>query len=472
MATRARQNAAARTMGEDAIAEDKENKPSRAQKGKAKKNDEGGPSRPPLQELGAAEPPPSNDIPHHTPAREEVPADRLPISTPTPSKVRPRDPEVVALLESAHEVKRSKTTAQVPIKKEKEDVNDEVMEDIVYCNPIAAVTTSTKTTYDHLRGKMSRPATLTLDLDDDSDTLQDKATLFRIGCQSYFDFYAVPEDRRAAMAFNWIGGRLQRIYGQKFNAKGTHLSWTEFLALLNELTDNTNKTQFDLKCQLDKFTFENVCAKADGSSRGLIYGVGRLEEVLARMQGLDELSRCYYLYRSLPQCIKEKVRNDNATQEEFNDYSRLKKATLQHQDLFDSYLEEKKTRRRQKDIPYVNAMQAVPDTTTSPTSHPPAASSKPRIVPPPAAAPRVYSSSYARFVNPNNVPQAERFANWLPNRVPVAVRSLAESEKLWSEGKCLLCESTTHTLRNCPQRDAAYKKGEFFYCPKHRQERR
>jgi len=107
----------------------------------------------------------------------------------------------------------------------------------ISCNPIS--------TMEMIRppiSKMTKPATLSLDLEMETERQKDHVLQFRIECMDYFRFYNLPEEQWMTHAYHWMGGRLRRLYTQKYAKKGDHMTWAELLEFLDEVTHSSEKT--------------------------------------------------------------------------------------------------------------------------------------------------------------------------------------------------------------------------------------
>ena len=332
------------------------------------------------------------------------------------------------------------------------------MPDVIECNSI-----------NNLKPKMTRPEILSLDLEEDMDSLKDRVAQFDIECTDYFNFYKIPRSQWTQHAFHWITGRLKRIYARKYAKAGNvHLSWLEFTELLEELTQSTDTPQHHLRSSLVKFSMEHECVSKTGELKSLAYGIWKLEDVANKIRGLDEEARCHALWNSLPERMKDDLQSIYDSQEGGNDYKALRKACLQRQEIFRRIVEQRRYLKRGRDpppvqppppprgFPSVNAM-AVP-AISSPT--PPSKSTwgQTSKLPP--------RGSFIEYkVNANDVPQADRYKDFKAGRIPCVVAAEEELASRRQARKCLLCGGSNHYLRACTDREKKFRDGLFFYCP-------
>ena len=190
--------------------------------------------------------------------------------------------------------------------------------------------------------KMTKPATLSLEFQDGTETLKEKASQFKIGCMDYFSFYQLNRTTWTTHAYHWLSGRLKRTYTKMYENTGRHLSWDELCSLIDGLAAGTEQTQYEVREKITKFSLEHECMKGRLPHQGhrhITYGIGMLEELLAHITPMDEKSKCFYLWHALPTCMKTVLRHDpQNVQQEYVDYMRLKQACINHSLTFDSYM--------------------------------------------------------------------------------------------------------------------------------------
>ena len=339
---------------------------------------------------------------------------------------------------------------------------------VVECNSISSGTP-----------KMTKPEVMSLDLDEDMDSLKDRVTQFRIECADYFKHYKIPMEQWTQHAFHWTTGRFKRKNARKYAETDEHMTWAEFKELMEEMTQSTDTPQHHLRSLLVRFSMEAECSLEKGN-KTLAYGIGKLEDIAGKIKGLDEEARCHALWNSLPERMKDDLQSVYDCQEGGNNCKALKKACLQRQEIFRRYLDQRRGLKRGREIalpspprsyPSVNAIQAVPsvkfakrdDTRTVPRS---SFRSPPPPPPPPADTkrrePRMPFRDYA--VDASKVPQSERFLEHRPGRVACVLLPETEKERNRQGGKCVLCGDQRHYLRTCPHRESKFRAGQFFYC--------
>jgi hypothetical protein len=214
--------------------------------------------------------------------------------------------------------------------------------------------------------KMTRPASLALDLEDDTELQMEKVTQFKIECQDYFNHYKVPQEQWMVHAYHWMAGRLRRHYTQSYEKKGAHLTWTEFSNMLGEITQSTERPQHEWRKALEDFTMEKICTVPGGTPKSIVFGIGKLEDIMRHIPSLDEAGRCFALWKSLPTPMQDLLRHDQQTQEEFKEFKKLKKACIHQQLSFERHLNQnhvhdRAARKYKREFPFVNTISANPE---------------------------------------------------------------------------------------------------------------
>ena len=313
--------------------------------------------------------------------------------------------------------------------------------------------------------KMTKPATLSLEFQDGTETLKEKASQFKIGCMDYFSFYQLNRATWTTHAYHWLSGRLKRTYTKMYENTGRHMSWDELCSLIDGLAAGTEQTQYEVREKITKFSLEHECMKGrlpHMGHRHITYGIGMLEELLAHITPMDEKSKCFYLWHALPTCMKTVLRHDpQNVQQEYVDYMRLKQACINHSLTFDGYMVDYIT----KNDPRKRDRERSP-------SPPPVPRRSRGYVGMNAVDVQTETKGRSSFrsIDPMkeeekpNISDSQKLMTWEP-KARLWRKGLSQfvRDECMKKGMCVICGKPGHIMKHCMNAKEMYQQGDMFY---------
>ena len=70
---------------------------------------------------------------------------------------------------------------------------------------------------------------------------------------------------------------------------------------------------------------DQVCARPGEGHRSIAYGIGVMEELLSKIRDMNEKTKCFTLWNSLPYAMQDLLRHDRLTDDEYDNYKNLKR---------------------------------------------------------------------------------------------------------------------------------------------------
>lgn len=265
--------------------------------------------------------------------------------------------------------------------------------------------------------------------------------------QTFAELKGISRNRLVAFTTMYLKGKALEAYHRKKSERdGTHLSPEEFGQWFMDPVSfgGVPETPYHITEQLLRFRLLPFCAK---NGKNLSEGIQAFSDLHAkRPTPMDGVTLCYTFNKALPPELAERAKVANTR--EYEVFDLFKDRVMQFAADFEALLRADKAKQN-----------------SGPSTSKGRRQSSFSAKPPPAKRSKPSGNSDGR--NPAQTPLANRSKDGGPNK-GLFIRGLDATTKKHrqEQGHCLLCDSSKHYFKNCPQKDDKYSQGDWFYYPK------
>lgn len=304
--------------------------------------------------------------------------------------------------------------------------------------------------------KTLRVKPLNLDMKDIKEghmTPREKVSAFKRAFEDYARVRRIQPAEWTRAAVHFLEGRLEATYQRKFDANhGKHLSWEDFVKMLEAAVKGTEKTMFEVYDKLQNF---RLIGDKDNPTPTLAEGLQQLDALMDLLPDLPGSKKCHFLYEAVPNPLKIHLQYDvhQGARAEWVDYERMKEALLSLQKAYTDYLRDLRNQRK----PHREQFPKRPKFNHHEVHFMQQSSAQGNRPP--------YRERYgARPFQPESVPVEARRREYRPGDRFWAKQVDAQLRRQrQAKGLCLLCGQPGHPYRNCPSISSLYEKGEMFF---------
>ena len=255
-----------------------------------------------------------------------------------------------------------------------------------------------------------------------------------------------PEDWTKAAA-HFLEGRVQATYQRKYEANHErHLTWDEFVRMLDDLVVGTKETPFEALNLLVRFRLEG---EEPNWRTSLGQAVADMERLMDQFPNLPEAVKCFFLYHAAPGRMRTSMRYDlrSGINKEWEDYARMKDHVMTLQGIFSEYVREvKDTRKKERPAAGNKRNRAEVEVHA-------AANENHRLPPPPP----VVDAHMDKEPRDKRAQYRSGDTFWVRGMTP------QKKQRLFNENRCLLCEKTGHGWRECRSMRRMFEAGDAYY---------